>query len=425
MKSLGARLALLLLTAIVLVVITSSFVASLVMRGPRPDMTMEPVAHQLSILATFAENDRSAAVSSGLVIAALPADGPRDEHLSRVLMEALSRIATARYATITRQMRGETTASIKLSDGNWMMMPMPEFGPPPDGWTILVGWLGLIITGSVLVSIFAASKIMKPLRLLERAVAEMGPDGTLPHVPETGPGEIRVTAQALNGLSARVKAATESRMRLVAAAGHDLRTPMTRMRLRAEFIKDDEDRRKWLSDLEELDTIADSAIGLVREEISSDGLQCVRLDTIVGDIVEELAAIGMNIESGELQPASISAGVLALTRALRNLLINAATHGESAVVTVAHFGDRAIVRILDTGPGIPEERLNQVFEPFFRIDIARQRSFPGAGLGMAIAKEIISRFDGEIVVRNRHPRGLEQLITFKTPNQTTSGRLVS
>ncbi|WFU12139.1 ATP-binding protein (plasmid) [Rhizobium sp. CB3090] len=413
MKSLGARLALLLLTAIVLVVITSSFVASLVMRGPRPEVTMEPMARQLSILAKFAEADKAAAISAGLVIAPAPAAGRRDDGLSDFLMESLRRTGEPREATISRKPRGGTIASLRLPDGNWIVMPISELGPPPGGWKILAGWLGLIITGSVLISIFAASKIMKPLRLLERASAEIGPDGTLPHVPETGPGEIRVTARALNELSARVKAATESRMRLVAAAGHDLRTPMTRMRLRAEFIKDDEDRLKWLADLEELDTIADSAIGLVREEISKDSLQCIRLDTIVANIVTELTTMGMDIRVSELQPSTISAGRLAITRALRNLLINAATHGESAVVTVTHPGDKAVVTIVDTGPGIPEERLSQVFEPFFRIDMARQRSFPGAGLGMAIAKEIVSRFEGEITVRNRQPRGLEQLVAFK------------
>jgi len=414
MKSLGARLALLLLTAIVLVVISSSFVASLVMRGPRPDMMIEPEARQLAVLAAFAEKDRAMAAAAGLIVASKPADGPRDEELSRFLVEALLRISSMREAIISRQSTGEMIASLKLSDGSWLVTPMPQHGPPPGGWKILVGWLGLIIIGSVLVSIFAASKIMKPLRLLERAVAEVNPDGTLPHIPETGPGEIRVTAQALNGLSARVKASTESRMRLVAAAGHDLRTPMTRMRLRAEFIQDDEERRKWLADLEELDRIADSAIGLVREEISKDSLERVRLDTAVEEIVEELQAIHMNVKSGELEPALISAGPLAVTRALRNLLINAATHGQSATVTVTHLGNKAVVRIIDTGPGIPEERLNQVFEPFFRIDIARQRSFPGAGLGMAIAHEIVTRFDGEITVRNRQPTGLEQVVSFKS-----------
>lgn len=414
MKSLGARLALLLLTAIVLVVISSSFVASLVMRGPRPDMMIEPEARQLAVLAAFAEKDRAAAASAGLVVAPTADDSPRDEELSRFLVEALLRISSMREAIISRQSTGEMIASLKLSDGKWLVTPMPQHGPPPGGWKILVGWLGLIIIGSVLVSVFAASKIMKPLRLLERAVAEVNPDGTLPHIAETGPGEIRVTAQALNGLSARVKASTESRMRLVAAAGHDLRTPMTRMRLRAEFIQDDEERRKWLADLEELDRIADSAIGLVREEISKDSLERVRLDTAVEEIVEELQAINMNVKSGELEPALICAGPLAVTRALRNLLINAATHGQSATVTVTHLGNRAVVRIIDTGPGIPEERLNQVFEPFFRIDIARQRSFPGAGLGMAIAHEIVTRFDGEITVRNRQPTGLEQVVSFKS-----------
>ena len=123
----------------------------------------------------------------------------------------------------------------------------------------------------------------------------------------------------------------------------------------------------------------------------------------------------------QLEQATIHAGPLAVTRALRNLLINAATHGQSATVTVTHLGNRAVVRIVDTGPGIPEDRLNQVFEPFFRIDIARQRSFPGAGLGMAIAREIITRFEGEITVRNRQPRGLEQVVSFKNAETKAAG----
>lgn len=417
MRSLGTRLALLLAAAIILVVITSSFAASLVMRGPHPNKMMEPLARQLHILAKLAEEDRAAALSAGVVVSPVAAAGARDEKLSEFLTEALHRTGEANEAIVSRGSMPppNPTASLRLSDGAWIVVPMSEFGPPPDRWKILAGWLTLIVIGSTIVSVFAASKITKPLRLLERALADIEPDGTIPHVPETGPGEIRVTARALNRLSARVKAATESRMRLVAAAGHDLRTPMTRMRLRAEFITDDEDRSKWLSDLEELDQIADSAIGLVREEVSRDSLQEIRLDLIVARIVAELIAIGMNVRSGELQAATICAGPLAITRALRNLLINAATHGETAVVALSCLDDMIVIKIDDTGPGIPQERLGQVFEPFFRIDIARQKSFPGAGLGMAIAKEIVSRFDGEIKVRNRQPKGLEQMVVFRSP----------
>ena len=149
MKSLGARLALLLLTAIVLVVITSSFVASLVMRGPRPEVTMEPMARQLSILAKLAEADKAAAISAGVVIAPVPAAGARDDGLSDFLMESLRRTGEPREATISRKPRGGTIASLRLPDGNWIVMPISELGPPPGGWKILAGWLGLIITGSV------------------------------------------------------------------------------------------------------------------------------------------------------------------------------------------------------------------------------------------------------------------------------------
>ena len=141
MKSLGARLALLLLTAIVLVVISSSFVASLVMRGPRPDMMIEPEARQLAVLAAFAEKDRAMAAAAGLIVAPKPADGPRDEELSRFLVEALLRISSMREAIISRQSTGEMIASLKLSDGSWLVTPMPQHGPPPGGWKILVGWL--------------------------------------------------------------------------------------------------------------------------------------------------------------------------------------------------------------------------------------------------------------------------------------------
>ena len=422
MKSLGARLALLLVTAIVLVVITSSFAAFLVMRGPRPEETMDPVAKQMHMLANIAEHNREEAVSQGMVIADAPASGQRDERFSDFLTKALNRTGEPQEAFVTRLEPNTAMASIKLADGQWLLVPMPNFGPPPGGWQILTAWLSLIIAGSIFISAVAASKIIKPLRLLEKALGDIGPDGTLPHVPETGPGEIRVTAKALNRLSARVKTATESRMRLVAAAGHDLRTPMTRMRLRAEFILNDSERRKWLSDLEELDQIADSAIGLVREEVNRDGVQDVRLDLAIANIVAELGEIGVSVATGALQHATVRVGPLAVTRALRNLLINAATHGEAATVSVSEADGNAIVEILDTGPGIPEERLSQVFEPFFRIDIARQKSLPGAGLGMAIAKEIISRFDGAITVCNRPTGGLEQIITFRVASADESRR---
>jgi signal transduction histidine kinase len=200
----------------------------------------------------------------------------------------------------------------------------------------------------------------------------------------------------------------ESRMRLVAAAGHDLRTPMTRMRLRAEFL-DDADREKWLADLEELDHIADSAIRLVHEQIEDGKGEAVRLDQLVSDVITELRELQLNVSAMTTEPVEVMGKPLSLKRAIRNLLINAATHGGGANVSIRGKLQSVFIDIVDNGPGIPEELLARAFEPFFRVDAARS-SMPGAGLGLAIAKEIIHGNRGTLSLANRASGGLIQTI---------------
>jgi signal transduction histidine kinase len=243
----------------------------------------------------------------------------------------------------------------------------------------------------------------------------VGPDGVLPHVPERGGSEARRMAVSLNALSDRLKAAMDSRMRLVAAAGHDLRTPMTRMRLRAEFLPED-DRSAWLDDLDELDAIADSAIRLVKEEGAGEDHRQVELAELVIETANELRNTGLEIEVGDLAPAAVTAGPLALRRALRNLMTNAATHGGGGRVQLEADSEACLV-IEDSGPGIPDELIPRVFEPFFRVDPGRNQITKGAGLGLAIAKEIIERFGGSIEISNRPEGGLRQVVRLRlTPS---------
>ncbi|MFD2815247.1 ATP-binding protein [Paracoccus aerius] len=252
----------------------------------------------------------------------------------------------------------------------------------------------------------------RPLRILEGAVDRIGRDGVLVPIPETGLPETQATARALNHLSARLKSAMESRMRLVAAAGHDLRTPMTRMRLRAEFVEDDAEREKWLADLAELDAIADSAIRLVRDQVTQGEAQDLRLDRLVGEIVAELRALNYLVTLGPLAALVASADPLSLKRAIRNLVINAATHGKAARVRLRHDGEGAELVIEDDGPGIPEALMERAFEPFFRVDKGRRKALPGAGLGMAIARQILDQLGGRIALANIQPRGLRQTVTL-------------
>lgn len=417
MSSLRNRIAALLIVAIISVVALATLAAQQALQPPSPSATVEPLARHLELVARVVEQDPSIAAASGVELRSAPDAGKVDEGLSHFLQRAFAANGSTRTAIVSRDpSRPSPVLSVTLSNGRWLVTDLPDMGPPPDGWKIFGIWIAIIVIGSTIVSIFTATKIVRPLTMLESAASRLGPDGALPHIPETGSAEIRATARALNGLSARLKAAMESRLRVVAAAGHDLRTPMTRMRLRAEFITDDEERDKWLSDLTELDAIADSAIRLVREEVDRDATGTVDLNALVSEIVSELQDIGHDNAvtfTGPSVPVHIEAAPLALKRALRNLAMNAVTHGKGAEIVLRLDATEAVIVITDKGSGIPEEMIGRVFEPFFRVDPARRKSVPGAGLGLAIAKEIIERLGGRISIANRKPNGLVQTVTFR------------
>ncbi|MDR6433724.1 ATP-binding protein [Brucella pseudogrignonensis] len=378
----------------------------------------DPIARQIVVAAALAEEDADKARSLGVRIETAPDIQDVDERATDFIAKSL-RSSGRNWEIIvshTENPRSDAV-SVYVQPGKWLITQIPRMGPPPGRNSILAMWVVTIILGSGLLALWAANKATKSLRLLEDAVSHIGPDGTLNHVPETGSAEIRATARALNNLSLRLKNAMESRMRLVAAAGHDLRTPMTRMRLRAEFVADAQERAKWLSDLEELDLIADSAIRLVREEVGgAEETQPLRVNELIGGLVSELSTLGYSVELSKRdydKQTTVVANPIALTRALRNLIINAATHGEHAKVSWCTDGKNVVVQIEDDGPGIPEEMIEHIFEPFFRVDAGRRKKHPGAGLGMAIAKEIIERLGGTITVENKTPKGFMQRVMIK------------
>jgi len=335
---------------------------------------------------------------------------PRPE-LTSLLQSQLRRAGSDLEIVVTQPAgKPHPVASVKFEAG-WLAIPVRDRHSRGGILAALAGWILLVTAGTVAVAIWFAFRITRHLSALERVAATIDADGVVPRLPESGPAELRATARALNTLTAKLKMAAESRMRLVAAAGHDLRTPMTRMRLRAEFL-DEEDRALWLNDLEELDHIADSAIQLVREETQRERIQLLRVDEVIGEICQDLASMKATVTILKMEAVTISSAPLALTRAVRNLVINAATHGGGAFVTVGLENDAALITIEDEGPGIPEQSMSRVFEPFFRVDPARRKSGPGAGLGLAIAKEIVERHGGKLTLQNRSPKGLRQRIVF-------------
>jgi signal transduction histidine kinase len=411
MMSLRARIAATLVLSIVCVVGISTatlFWARAGHEQKEQEEYVRLVSEGILLIAPFFRDDgmdRSAHLRSS------PAAGePRPELTS--LLQSQLRSAGADLEIVVTQPAGtpHPVASVRFQSG-WLAIPVRDRHPRGGILVALAGWILLVTVGTVGVAVWFAYRITRHLSALERVAATIDADGVVPLLPESGPAELKATARALNTMTAKLKSAAESRMRLVAAAGHDLRTPMTRMRLRAEFLEED-DRALWLNDLEELDRIADSAIQLVREETQREKIQLLRVDEIINEICRDLALMKASVTVLKMDAVTISSAPLALTRAVRNLVINAATHGGGALVTVGLEDGAASITIDDEGPGIPEQSMSRVFEPFFRVDPARRKSGPGAGLGLAIAKEIVERHGGKLTLQNRSPKGLRQRIVF-------------
>jgi signal transduction histidine kinase len=411
MNSLRARIVVTLVSSIICVVVMAT-ATLLWAREGRAQKEQKHYAQLVSeailLIAPLFGNDEKDRISH---LGLGPAPGKPRPELTNLLQSQLRSVGSDLEVVVTQPTEtAHPIVSIKLKSG-WLALPVPERHGKEEFLFALAGWFLLVAIGTVAVALWFAHRITRHLAVLQRVAATIDADGILPRLPETGPAELKATARALNTMTTRLKNAAESRMRLVAAAGHDLRTPMTRMRLRAEFL-DEEDRSLWLSDLEELDRIADSAIQLVREETQRERSQLLRVDEIISEICRDLASMKASVTIIKMEAVTILSAPLALTRAVRNLVINAATHGGGAFVTVGMENSAALITIDDEGPGIPDQSMSRVFEPFFRVDPARRKAGPGAGLGLAIAKEIVERHGGKLTLQNRSPRGLRQKIVF-------------
>lgn len=406
MNTLRAKIALLLVSSIVAVVMFMTIATMYIFKAPDEEV-INLLARQLILMERLAAND-----PEGRALVQNPASGLPDERQTNIFSSVTARLGSPLDVIVTRkdglEGRWFQAASVRVGSRGWLIV---DLDLPPN--IERLWWLAFITVGVGGVAVLAANRMIRPLVMLESAVEMVSADGILPHLPERGPAEVRATAAALNSLSTRLRRAVESRMRLIAGAGHDFRTPLTRMRLRAEFVADEEERELWLRDIKELDHIADSAIELVREESTNAVSEVICIEGLVGSVATELQEQDFKIEVSDTAKACVKGNRVALSRALRNLLINAATHGERGRVSITG-GATARIVICDDGPGISPDLLDQVFEPFFRTSPARIQSIPGAGLGLTISREIIRQAGGDIKISNGRDGGLVQVVELPT-----------
>lgn len=286
-------------------------------------------------------------------------------------------------------------ASIKLDDGRWLTARDVLHLPKPWAWQLTVTILATVTIVVAVVWIIVA-KITTPLRHLSNAADNLGRGEDLQPISASGPSELRKLTQAFNDMAARLTRLLNERARTLAAIGHDLKSPITAMRLRIELLDDGEPKDRLGLCLDEIQELVDAALSLSRGCDTSEPEVVFQLEDLMSELVSDLRVVGGEITLVNPHRFFIYGRRNALKRAVRNVVENALRYGHRARIFVRPAMADVCLLIDDDGPGIPEADRTRVFNPFVRLEESRSRDTGGSGLGLALAKSIIDGHQGRI-----------------------------
>ena len=299
----------------------------------------------------------------------------------------------------------------------WLTITSPIVAPEP--WRspeFGTAFIVMTVLGAALI-FWAVRQLMIPVRTLALAAERLGRDvANAPDLPETGPIEIATAAVAFNTMASRIRRFVEDRTFLLTAIGHDLRTPITRLKLRAEYMEDEEQRTKMLADLDEMESMVAATLAFGRDVTTSEAVTRIDLVSLLhtvlddaGDLAPQYAEV-LSYDGPE--HLAMMARPLSLKRAITNLVANALKYGDAARIRLQVLGKTVQIDIDDNGPGIPTADAEAVFEPFRRLESSRNRETGGSGLGLSIARNIVRAHGGDILLRNLPERGLRASVTL-------------
>ena len=295
---------------------------------------------------------------------------------------------------------------LQLADGNPVTIDVRPADIPVALWlpVVLVLQLALLL-GCTWMAVRLA---IRPLSRLSRAVESLDPNARIQHLDESGPTEVAHAAVAFNAMQQRIADYLKERMQILAAISHDLQTPITRMKLRAEFMDDSTERDKLLSDLGEMEHLVREGVAYARSVHGSTEANCkLDLDAFVDSIVFDYQDVGKAVNSSGSYGSPIETRPHALRRVLINLLDNALKFsGAAELVVSAEANGNVSIKVLDRGPGISAEELREVLKPFYRVESSRNRDTGGTGLGLAIAQQLAIALGGSLNLSNRKGGGL-------------------
>ena len=303
-------------------------------------------------------------------------------------------------------------AQIKLRDGVLATFDT-NVSPAAASWPyrLLLSIL-LLLAGVLLVSWIAVRWATRPLKALADAAGELGANINRAPMPERGPVEVVRAARAFNTMQSRLAAHMRERTQVMAAMSHDLKTPITRLRLRAELLDDVQLRAKFAGDLQEMESMVTAALDFLRGMDNGEPVQPVDIMAILESLQADIQETGGSVEIEGRANAPYRGRAQALKRCIRNLVENAIKYGRRARIVVEDSQQRLVLHIQDEGPGIPTAELDKVLEPFYRVEASRNRDTGGTGLGLPIARGVAELHGGSVTLVNQAAGGLEAMLTL-------------
>jgi signal transduction histidine kinase len=301
------------------------------------------------------------------------------------------------------QIPGRFFIALEGLDGTWITMQPPR-DEPARVWPLVLNLAG---AGLVIMALSAwtSRRILKPLATLRDAVERLGRARVATPVPETGLGEFRGIARAFNDMQHRIAQYVDERTRILAAMSHDLRTPLTRLRMQAEYVGDEKQRAEMLREMGEMEAMISATMSFASQDAEAEAPRKTDIAAMLISLSDEFADLEQQVAYTGPDHALIECQPLSMKRALRNLIENALKYSGEAKVSLEEAADCITVHVTDHGPGIPEDQFEFVFAPFRRIEASRNRETGGVGLGLTIARDVVRAHGGDITLANASPAG--------------------
>lgn len=296
---------------------------------------------------------------------------------------------------------------IELTDQSWVMYSVPTrswgLGELPRNLIIIA----LMLSSTLIVALIATRHLAAPLERFAQGARRFGVDFKAPPIPVIGPEEIRQAILAFNAMQAQIQHFLHDRTQMLAAISHDLRAPLTRMRLRGEFIEDPEQQSRLFRDVDEMQAMVNSALDFFRDDARLEQATAFDLAELLHTIVDDFKDAGIDVALISPQRFVYVGRPIGIKRALVNLIENAIKYAAEPGVSLQAHGSGVEISVTDRGPGIAPEYQERVFTPFFRIEASRNKNTGGVGLGLPATRAIVLEHGGSLSLRNRQNGGLE------------------